>query len=118
MTFVLCKRISCVGPNLLQFTASNNTPIGSTRNQILLAALNWLNLRRASPPREKRVTWQESHCGESLTEVIVCMRVCTTCQYLRLTVRAAYSRAADRSMPSFCTYEEFVLLQLADFPSL
>ena len=70
------------------------------------------------PPREKRVTWQESHCGESFTEVIVCMRVCTTRQYLCLTVRAAYSRAADRSMPSFCTSEEFVLLQLADFPSL
>lgn len=47
MTFVLCKWISCVGPNLLQFTTSNNMPIDSTWNQILLAALNGLNLKRA-----------------------------------------------------------------------
>lgn len=51
-------------------------------------------------------------------EAIVCMHVCTAHQYLCLAVRAAYSHAADHRMPLFCTSEEFVLLQLADFSSV
>lgn len=61
------------------------------------------------------MAWKESHREESLTEVIVCMRVSTTRQYSCLAVCAAYSRAAGHGMPSFCTSEEFVLLELADF---
>lgn len=105
-----------LGPNLLQFTTSNNVPIDSTRNQILLTALNELNLRRAYFfSFEKRVMWKESHHGESFTEVIVCMHVSTTCQYSCLAVRVVYSCAAGHGMLSFCTSEEFILLELADF---
>lgn len=64
------------------------------------------------------MTLKESHHGESFTEVIVCMRMCTTHQYLCLAVHAAYSRAADHGIPLFCTSEEFVLLQLVDSASL
>lgn len=61
---------------LLQFTTSNNMPVDSTRNPILLAALNRLDLTRAGLFvffTVKHVTWKESHHGESFTEVMVCM---------------------------------------------
>lgn len=75
-----------LSPNLLQLIASNNTPIDNTWNQILLAALNGLNARRAFFFQEKRVLWTELRCAESFTEAIACMRVGRTCIYVSLSV--------------------------------
>lgn len=61
---------------------------------------------------EEVTPWRKLYGGD-------CVHVCVyNSSVLCLAVRAAYSRAADRSMPLFCTSEEFVLLQLADFTSL
>lgn len=119
MTFVLCRWVSCIAPNVLQFTTSNNMPVDSTWNQIVLVALNRLHLKRAfKNSYGKHVARKESYRGKSFSEVMVCTCTCTARQYFCPGVYAALERAADCSLPTFCTSEGLLLLQLAGFTSL
>ena len=117
--FVLCRQVSCVGPNLLRFTTSNNMPIDSTWNQILLAALNGLNLRRAFFfPLWKAYDIGRSHSVEKAVGRWLCACVCVQLVSIYVLLSVLHIHVLQIAVRHRSAPLKSLLLQLADCTSL